>query len=67
MVNAGEIIKEISSGDISGTLNFGSPAFIVYKSPIVLTGRFPNFTIKVVIIIAIKGPGIFFDTFGHNI
>ena len=67
MVNAGETIKDISSGDISGIPNFGSPALIVYKSPIVFTGRFPNFTIRVVTIIAIKDPGIFLDTFGQNI
>ena len=67
IVNAGKIISLISENEIVGIVKLGSPALIVYRSPIVLTGNLKIATKNVVTSIAIKEPGIFLDTFGQNI
>ena len=67
IVNAGEISSFTSANESCGAANFGKPALIVYRSPIVATGSLPSWTISVVTRIAIRLPGIFADTFGQKI
>ena len=66
IVNAGNIISLTSENEIVGIVKLGSPALIVYKSPIVFTGNLKIATINVVTNIAIKEPGIFLDTLCQN-
>ena len=56
----------IAMGIVVGTVKLGSPALIVYRSPIVFTGNLKIATKNVVTSIAIKEPGIFLETFGQN-
>ena len=65
-MKAGNIISRTNENDNTGIEKLGSPALIVYKSPIVLTGNFKVATNSVVTKIATSDPGIFFDTFGHK-
>ena len=67
MVKAGEIIWRIKENDRSGTVKLGSPALMVYRSPMVLTGRWPKATMAVVTKIATREPGIFWERRGQKI